>query len=496
MTRDWLSQHLSLQPGLPRVPALMTSTISVSNTLTKKTEQFQPLRADSVSMYVCGPTVQSAPHLGHGRSAVAFDVIRRYFEYLGHEVVFVRNITDVEDKIIAAAAETGETTEELSARVAETFSSAFVDLNVMEPTIEPKATEHIAEMIEMISALIDRGLGYATDEGDVYYSVRTLESYGKLSGRNPDDMRAGTRIEVSEIKNDPLDFALWKSAKPGEPSWDSPWGLGRPGWHIECSAMAGRYLGKTFDIHGGGTDLIFPHHENEIAQSEGVNGVPFANYWLHNGMVNLGGEKMAKSTGHVIDLVEAIDQFGGPAVRLFYLRAHYRSPLEFSEELISEAKAALRRIEGLFQRVDTDGVGAEPEVIVEFMQKMSDDFNTPEALGLVFDTVREANRRIDGGEGAGSLAAAVAEMMGTLGIVIGTDVGELAAIEGEISALATELGVVASDGVAGTIDALLLRRSEARASRDFATSDMIRDRLAEAGVTIEDGADGSKWHRR
>ena len=447
-------------------------------------------------MYVCGPTVQSAPHVGHGRSAVAFDVIRRYLAYIGYDVTFVRNITDVEDKIIAAAAVTGESTDELSARVFGIFSESFAALNVLEPNVEPKATEHIPEMVEMISKLIERGLAYATDGGDVYYSVRTLEAYGKLSGRNPDDMRSGTRIEVSEIKNDPLDFALWKSAKPGEPSWESPWGVGRPGWHIECSAMAEKYLGKTFDIHGGGSDLIFPHHENEIAQSEGVNGETFAKYWLHNGMVNLGGEKMAKSTGHVIDLVEAVERFGGPTVRLFFLRAHYRSPLEFSEALITEASVALRRVESLLSRVDFGDAGAEPEVIADFMETMDDDFNTPEALGLVFDTVREANRRIDDGEDAGSLLAAVSEMIETLGIAVGADEVDLSDLNGPVAGLAEELGLPPDLGAAATLDLMLVRRAEARASRDFATSDMIRDRLAAIGITIEDGADGSQWHRR
>jgi cysteinyl-tRNA synthetase len=347
----------------------------------------------------------------------------------------------------------------------------------------------------MIERLIDRGLAYATENGDVYYSVRTLESYGRLSGQDVDEMRAGTREIVGELKHDPVDFALWKAAKPGEPSWDSPWGAGRPGWHIECSAMAQRYLGETFDIHGGGTDLIFPHHENEIAQSEGANGVTFAKYWLHNGMVNLGGEKMSKSTGHLIDLLEAVDLYGGPAVRLFYLRAHYRSPLEFSEALIDEARTSLRRISGLLERVDYASHDAETEVIASFIEKMDDDFNTPDALGVVFDTVREANRRLDAGEEAGPLAAAIAEMIDVLGIEIGGG-GDLSDIADRVDALATSLGVEPGGDPGETLDRLLERRSAARADRDFATSDRIRDDLAALGITIEDGPDGSKWHRR
>ncbi len=474
----------------------MTSQIRVTNTLTRQTEDFVPVAGNTVRMYVCGPTVQSPPHLGHGRAGVAFDMIRRYLVYRGYDVTFVRNITDVEDKIIAAAAETGESTDELSERVAAAFSDAYSALGALEPDVEPKATEHIGEMLEMIEKLIDRGLAYPTEAGDVYYSVRTLENYGRLSGRDIDEMRSGTREIVGELKQDPLDFALWKAAKPGEPAWDSPWGLGRPGWHIECSAMAQKYLGETFDIHGGGADLIFPHHENEIAQSEGASGKLFAKYWLHNGMVNLGGEKMAKSTGHLIDLAEAIDRYGGVAVRLFYLRAHYRSPLEFSEALVEEAGTSLRRISGLLDRVDFSEYEADPEVIESFIEKMDDDFNTPEALGVVFDTVREANRRIDAGEDAATLVAAVAEMTDVLGIAAEAEVQGLDDIAGQVSEVAEGLGVEAAATPGETLDRLLERRSAARAQRDFATSDRIRDELAALGISIEDGADGSQWHRR
>jgi cysteinyl-tRNA synthetase len=474
----------------------MTSQIRVTNTLSRQTEDFTPVSGNDVRMYVCGATVQSPPHLGHGRAGVAFDMIRRYLVYRGYDVTFVRNITDVDDKIIAAAAETGETTDELSARVAGAFADAYDKLRVLEPDVEPKATEHIGEMLEMIDRLIERGLAYPTENGDVYYSVRTLESYGKLSGRDVDEMRSGTREIVGDLKHDPVDFALWKAAKPGEPSWDSPWGPGRPGWHIECSAMAEKYLGETFDIHGGGADLIFPHHENEIAQSEGANGKPFAKYWLHNGMVNLGGAKMSKSTGHLIDLAEAIEIYGGPAVRLFYLRAHYRSPLEFSEALVDEARTALRRISGLLARVDSATRDAEPEVIAAFIEKMDDDFNTPEALGVVFDTVKEANRRLDADEDAGPLAAAVAEMIGVLGVELEDAGDDLSDLADSVSALATELGVDSGAATSDTLNLLMERRSAARAERDFATSDRIRDELAALGISIEDGADGSQWRRR
>ena len=475
----------------------MTSTLRLSNTLTRVTERFEPLDDAKVGMYVCGPTVQSAPHLGHGRSAVAFDAIRRYLQFRGFDVTYVRNITDVEDKIIAAAEESGETTDELASRVAKSFADAYADLAVLEPDVEPKATEHIPEMIELIERLIDRGLAYARDDGDVYFSVRSLEQYGKLSGRNVDELRSGARIEVSDAKVDPLDFALWKSAKPGEPSWDAPWGAGRPGWHIECSAMAAKYLGESFDIHGGGTDLIFPHHENEIAQSEGASGKPFAKYWLHNGMVNLGGEKMSKSTGHLIGLDEAIARYGGSAVRLFYLRAHYRSPLDFSEDLAEEAVTSLRRISGLVERAGEVAGDADPDVIDRFVEKMDDDLNTPEALGVLFETVRDANRRLDAGSDAGALVAALTAMLDVLGIELPTDEArDLSDLSDQVSALASDLGVEPADAPSATIDRLVERRSTARSERDFALSDEIRDRLGELGIVIEDGADGSQWHRR
>ena len=473
-----------------------TSKLHVNNTLTRSTELFQPIDDLSVGMYVCGPTVQSAPHLGHGRSAVAFDAIRRYLIFRGYHVTYVRNITDVEDKIIAAAEESGETTEELAERIAGSFAEAYDALGVMQPDVEPKATEHIDEMLDLIQRLIDGGLAYARD-GDVYFSVRKLDDYGKLSGRNVDDLRAGARVEVSDAKDDPLDFALWKAAKPGEPSWDAPWGEGRPGWHIECSAMAAKYLGESFDIHGGGTDLIFPHHENEIAQSEGASGEKFARYWLHNGMVNLGGEKMSKSTGHLIDLSTAIERFGGPTVRLFYLRAHYRSPLDFSEDLLGEASSSLRRIRGLLDRADASDVEPDHDVMERFVERMDDDFNTPEALGVVFETVREANRKLDDGEDAAGLVSAVREMIDVLGLDEAEgDSADLTDLEGRIRTLADEVGVDPAEDPATTLDRIVARRAQARSDRDFDLSDRIRDSLSEMGIAVEDGADGSSWHRR
>jgi cysteinyl-tRNA synthetase len=470
------------------------TSLRVYTTLGRESVSFETRDEGAVSMYVCGPTVQSEPHMGHGRAGVAFDVIRRYLAWRGFDVTYIRNITDIEDKIIAAAAESGESTEELAARVAAEFAGAYEQLNVLEPDIEPKATEHIDEMLDMIQRLIGRGLAYAATNGDVYFSVRTLESYGKLSGRRVDELRSGARIEVDEDKHDPLDFALWKAAKPGEPAWDSPWGPGRPGWHIECSAMAHKYLGEGFDIHGGGSDLIFPHHENEIAQSEGASGETFARYWLHNGMVNLGGEKMAKSTGHIIGLKEAIERFGGITVRLFYLRAHYRSPLEFSEALLDDARSSLERIQRVLER-GGEGASADETVLVRFREAMDDDFDTPKALGVLFEAIREANRRADAGEDAGSLVTAVSEVVDVLGIrptAPPSDAGDLASL----TQLAEELGVEPSEDAEVLLDRIVVVRMEARGARDFATSDRIRDHLADMGITIEDTADGSRWIRR
>ena len=450
--------------------------IRVHNTMGRAMVDFEPRVEGKVGIYVCGPTVQSEPHIGHGRYAVAFDVIRRYLMRRGFEVTYVSNITDVEDKIIAAAVETGESVEELATEMAGRFANAFGELGVLAPDIEPKATEHIPEMLELIGRLVDRGLAYPSD-GDVYFSVKTLEQYGKLSGRRPEELRAGYRIEVDEAKEDPLDFALWKAAKPGEPTWDSPWGPGRPGWHIECSAMAERYLGMGFDIHGGGLDLVFPHHENEVAQSEGANGNTFARYWLHNGMVNLGGEKMAKSEGRIVDLESVIEEHGGRALRMLYVRAHYRSPIEYSEELLADAKESLDRLDRFRERV-TPGE-PDPTSLQRFTEVMDEDFGTPQAVSLMFDLIREGNRLVDEGGDASALAGAVEVIVGVLGL----DDASLPALS--------------SGGLSDEeIKSLVEQRNLARAERRFADADDIRDRLGKAGVTIEDGPRGSRWLRR
>lgn len=450
--------------------------LEVYSTLHRALVPFEPRSEGKVSMYVCGPTVQSEPHVGHGRSAVAFDVIRRYLVWSGYDVTFVRNITDIEDKIIAAAEEAGESVETLAREMAGRFEDGFVGLGVLSPDFEPKATEHIDEIINLTAVLIDRGLAYTSD-GDVYFSVRALESYGKLSGRDPDDLRSGYRIEIDESKEDPLDFAVWKSAKPGEPWWESPWGPGRPGWHIECSAMAEKYLGLDFDIHGGGSDLMFPHHENEIAQSEGASGTTFARYWLHNGMVNLGGEKMAKSTGLVVDLASIIESHGGRALRMLYLRAHYRSPIEYSDVLLSEAAESLERLDR-FRKRATPGVPDEI-ALDRFREAMDDDFGTPQAISVLFDLVREGNRLLDEG-------------------------GEASTVAGAVETIATVLGLDdASDPAAGEhvltdaeVDVLVAERNQARSERRFDDADAIRDALEDQGVSLEDGPNGTRWLRK
>jgi cysteinyl-tRNA synthetase len=462
--------------------------LRIYNSLGRTLQPFVPREPGKAGIYLCGPTVQSEPHVGHGRSAVAFDVIRRYLMWKGFEVTLVRNITDIEDKIIKASEESGIPVEQLARTMAQRFRDGYASLGVLPPDSEPKATETIVEIIMLVRTLIDRGLAYES-EGDVYFSVRALESYGKLSGRNPDELRSGYRIEIGEAKHDPLDFALWKAAKPGEPAWDSQWGPGRPGWHIECSAMAEKFLGHGFDIHGGGTDLIFPHHENEIAQSEGATGEPFARFWLHNGMVNLGGEKMAKSTGRVIDLASLASQVGGRPLRFLMVRAHYRSPLEYSPHLLDEAIEALDRLDRFRER----GIAGEPDpsVIASFTGAMDDDFGTPQAVSVLFEAVREGNRVLDEGGDASGLLGAVEEIVSVLGI----DEGSLPMLDDiDLSSLADRFGIEMSD-LDATVAQLIEKRNDARSSGRFDDADAIRSGLESAGISLEDGPDGTRWLR-
>jgi cysteinyl-tRNA synthetase len=466
--------------------------IRLHDTMQRRLVDLVPRDEGKIGFYVCGPTVQSGPHVGHGRSAVAFDTIRRYLIWRGFDVTFARNVTDIEDKIIDKAAEAGEEVAVYAARIEKEFTEGYRALGAMDPDIEPRATENIPQMIDIISVLIDRGLAYRAGD-DVYFSVRTDEDYGRLSGRRIDEMLAGTRIEENEVKHDQLDFALWKGAKPGEPWWDSPWGPGRPGWHIECSAMATRYLGTDFDIHAGGTDLIFPHHENEIAQSESATGERFARYWLHNGMVNLDGAKMAKSTGNIVDLPTALDTYGGMALRLLFLRAHYRAPIEFSEELVEAAVESHRRISRLLERVPVTDAAPDRQVLDGFIAAMDDDFGTPAALGVVFDAVRDANRILDEGGDAGPMVAAVREVLDVLGLDAGTD--HEVVDDRAVRAVATAFDVRSEGEIDTVLSTLLAARARAREERDFATADRIRDRLASVGIVVEDTPDGARWLR-
>jgi cysteinyl-tRNA synthetase len=463
--------------------------VKVYNTLTRSKEELIPLNAGEIRMYSCGVTVYDLCHIGHARMMIVFDVVSRYLRFAGYRVTFVRNFTDIDDKIIRRANQEGVAASEISERYIAAFREDIATLHAMAPEVEPKATGHVAEMIALIERLVAGGHAYTVD-GDVYFEIKTFPRYGRLSGKNLDDLLAGARVDVDERKRDPRDFALWKSAKPGEPSWESPWGPGRPGWHIECSAMAMKHLGTTIDIHGGGDDLIFPHHECEIAQSEAGTGKPFARFWLHNGMVNMGAEKMSKSLGNTLWIREVVKRHGADAVRLWVLGTHYRNPLEFAEERLVEASRALDRLWGpvlearkhadaaAFATAAAEALPRELAVFSEdFVAAMDDDFNTPQALGVLFEMARALNRR--DGRSAQDLvrgAAALATMLGTLG---------LQEPKPAITELPRELG----DRIVGLIRA----RAAARASRDWARADELRGELARLEVTVKDTPQGTDW---
>jgi len=468
--------------------------LRVHNTLTGTLEDFVPLVPGKVGMYVCGVTVYDRSHIGHARALVVFDVIYRYLRFLGYAVTFVRNFTDVDDKIIKRAQEAGLSATQLSESNIASFNEDMRVLGCAPPQIEPKATEHIAEMIALIRELEAKGLAYAAG-GDVYFAVDKLPSYGQLSGRRLEDMVAGARVEVDELKHHPMDFALWKACKPGEPEWDSPWGPGRPGWHIECSAMASKYLGQPFDIHGGGNDLIFPHHENEIAQSEGAKGCQLARYWLHNGMVNFGADKMSKSLGNVWTVADAARQVGGEAVRLLVLGTHYRGPLDFQPDRLLETRRTLDRLYESVARAD-DALREHPAaaaaaqqaaIVAEFRTGMDDDFNTARGLATLFDAMRALNRHLDGGEwnAAAACRAAIAEIAAVLGI--GGQPARTYLERDKARGLETrELSPV-------DIKRLIEERSAARLAKDFKRADEIRDELKGLGITLEDGPGGTTY---
>ena len=429
-----------------------------------------------VRMYVCGITPYSSSHIGHAMSAVSFDVVRRYLEFRGFDVRHVQNFTDIDDKMIAAANDRGIQVSELASENIQEYFDAMGALNVAPAHEYPRATQEIDKIVEIIQGLIDKGFAYQAD-GDVYFRVRRDADYGKLSHRSVDDLLSGARIDVDERKEDVLDFALWKSQKPGEPAWDSPWGPGRPGWHIECSAMSIKYLGESIDIHGGGEDLVFPHHENEIAQSESFTEVePFSRFWLHNGMLRLGTEKMSKSLGNIISLPEALDQYDPQALRLFFLSSHYRSPLFYSEEIVRGQERAIQRLRQALRADSVDGPAIDSdEFVARFTEAMDDDLNTPRALAVLFDLAREINR---GRERGASVSGAQA-VLRHLADVLGLDLEEPA--DG------------AETGAGPFIQMLVDLRSDLRAARQFEHADRIRDQLALHGVILEDNPSGTEW---
>ncbi|TAN47488.1 MAG: cysteine--tRNA ligase [Methylococcaceae bacterium] len=470
--------------------------LKLYNTLSRQKEIFNPIVPGKAGMYVCGMTVYDYCHLGHARVMVVFDMVARYLRHSGYALTYVRNITDIDDKIIKRAAENGESIEALTQRFIDAMHEDEAALGVLPVDQEPRATTAIADMLSMIQRLIERGYAYQGNNNDVYYAVAQFAGYGRLSGKNPDDLRAGERVGVDEAKRDPLDFVLWKSAKPGEPSWDSPWGPGRPGWHIECSAMSTCCLGRHFDIHGGGMDLQFPHHENEIAQSEAATGVKFVNYWLHNGFVRVDEEKMSKSLGNFFSVREVLKAYPRPGViRLFILSSHYRSPLNYATEQLDKATADLTTLYIALRGVAiTQQTDAGANYCRRFQEAMDDDFNTPAAVAVLFELAHETNRNKQAGDhaAAATLAATLKALGGVLGLL--QDDPD-AWLKIEAHAPATD-GAMASDALtAAAIDELVMQRLQARKNKEWATSDRIRDALKAQGVVLEDGPEGTTWRR-
>ena len=480
----------------------------VYNSQTHRKQELVPIEEGKIRMYVCGPTVYDQIHVGNARTFLSFDVIRRYLMHKGYYVTFAQNLTDVDDKIINRANEQGRTPEE----VAQEFSEAFIEqmhrFNIIDPDIRPRATLEIDAMQEMIASLIEQGNAYAADNGDVYFAVRSCKEYGTVSGRNVDDLRVGARVEENEDKRDPLDFALWKAAKPGEPSWESPWGEGRPGWHTECCAMIHRYLGTPIDIHGGGADLSFPHHENESAQACCAWHAPLANVWMHTGMLTIDGEKMSKSLGNFFTLKEILDRYPADAVRLLMLQTHYRSPLDFSFERLDGVVGTLSRLRGCVSNLrwaadkgsaDADSselVAAAEAARAEFERQMDDDFNTAGALAAVFELVTKANTYLDaaganvGGAGCVAAAEALVELLGVLGIEAEDEAGS--GLPAELVGLAAELVGYEGASPEEAADVLLAARAEARAAKNWGVADAIRDGIAALGLVIEDTAAGTR----
>jgi cysteinyl-tRNA synthetase len=464
--------------------------LKVFNSLTGEKEEFIPLKPDEVRMYVCGLTVYDASHLGHCRFLLTFDVIYRYLRFSGFRVNYARNFTDVDDKIIKRAQEDHVSCEVITEKYMEEFHRDSAALGLLEPSYEPRATHHIAEIVDLIRRLEEKGLAYRVD-GDVFFQVRKFEGYGKLSRKKIDELEAGARVEVDERKRSPLDFSLWKSSKPGEPAWDSPWGRGRPGWHIECSAMSTKYLGQPFDIHGGGRDLIFPHHENEIAQSEGAFGEPLARYWIHNGFLNVNREKMSKSLGNFYTIHEILDRIDPAALRHYFLASQYRSPMDFSFQGLEEAARGIDRIYETIDRVDrvagNKDVEPEPALLDAFRREMDDDFNTPRALALIFDEVRSLNRLLDEGKTGGvySRGLALRAMCEVLGLL--QDSPE------QFFEKKKERWLREHRLTRGSIEGWIAERDRARKEKNWAEADRIRNELQVKGIVIEDAPGGTLW---
>jgi len=464
----------------PAVPML-----KIYNDLTRSKETFEPLVPGKVNMYVCGMTVYDLCHLGHARVMVVFDVVYRYLKASGYDVTYIRNITDIDDKIINRANENGEVFHELTERFIAAMHEDAEALGILPPDDEPKATDHLDEIVEMIERLIANGHAYVVDNGDVYFDVKSFPEYGKLSGKSIEDLQAGARVDVDDIKRDPMDFALWKAAKPDEPSWESPWGPGRPGWHIECSAMSTKALGDTFDIHGGGADLTFPHHENEIAQSECATGHQFVKYWMHNGFVRINDEKMSKSLGNFFTVREILERYRAEEVRYFILTSQYRSPLNYDDEHLDNARGALTRFYTALRGLpDAEPAGAEG-FEKKFHAAMDDDFNTPEALAAMFELVREINRvRTEDAAKAASLGAALRRLGDMLGILQNDPEAYLRGDD----AASDDLGDAA-------IDDMIAARNQAKSDKNWAEADRIRDELQGMGIVLEDSPAGTTWRR-
>ena len=461
------------------------------NTMTMKKEDFEPLEPGKVKLYACGPTVYNYFHVGNARPLIMFDVLRRYFEYRGYEVTYVQNFTDIDDKIINRANEEGVTCDEITEKYIEEYWVDANGLGVRKATIHPKATENVGEIIKIISTLIEKGFAYQS-ENDVYYRTSAFPEYGKLSHQPLEELQAGVRVDVTEIKENPVDFALWKGAKPGEPFWDSPWGQGRPGWHIECSAMANRYLGETIDIHCGGQDLIFPHHENEIAQSEGANGCKFVNYWIHNGFISIDKQKMSKSLGNFFTVREAAEAYGYENIRMFMLMSHYRSPLNYSGDILIQSKNALERIKTAKSSLEFIGengsentkeseikfISSLPNYRDRFIEAMDDDFNTADAISVIFELVRESNSIAAEQEPSKGFAQATLAMLKELFDVLGLIYGD-----------------EDDEKLDEKVEELIKARQTARENKNWSEADAIRDKLSEMGITLEDTPQGVKWKK-